>query len=105
METLYAHINAKIQKIKCNEVDLKIIQTRVSPENLNYEFVELCLTCKSTIIWTIVCGFEINDGNGGWSMEVRHLRGRARSCDPYRGVFGARLDEAQGHSGLRVFPW
>jgi hypothetical protein len=37
---------------------LKIIQTRVSPENFNYKFVELCLTCKSTIVWTIVYGVE-----------------------------------------------
>jgi hypothetical protein len=27
-------------------------------------------------------------------MDARHLRGRARSYDPYRGVSGVRLDGA-----------
>ena len=38
-------------------------------------------------------------------MKARHLRGRARSYDLYRGVSGARLDGALVQSGSRVFPW
>ena len=64
MEPLYAHVNAKMWAENRREVDLKIIQTRVPPEKLNDEFVELSLTCKSAIIWTIVYGIDVNESSG-----------------------------------------
>jgi hypothetical protein len=65
MKSLNAHVNANMHAENHRAVHLKIIQTGVSPEKLNDEFVELSLTCQSIIFWPIVCGIDVNESGGG----------------------------------------
>ena len=46
---------SKMSIIKRSEADLKVVQTGATSKKLYDEFIELCLTCKSSIFRTIIC--------------------------------------------------
>lgn len=75
MEALYVRLSWKGERLGCitKQADLKVVQTRTSSENVDDEFVELCLACEPNVFRTVICRFGMGESG----------RGRAWMCVTY----------------------